>query len=234
MLTLPFDGSYTLLLEGAVGQTGDVAYSFSAHRMPDDVADVQLGDLIDGTLDFPSDIRRYRFTLDAESAVYVDALKPDSSNFRWTLSGPRGFSDTRAMNASDAWANGSAPLYRLAAGTYELVVTAGNNAAGDFQIKLVDAGSGTPLTFGTPVESALGPGSETEVYSFDGTAGQRLFFDRQSLNGYTPYWRLISPGGRQVFGDYFNDIDNLVLKESGRYLLLVAGGIYYYELDQRL
>src|SRR5215471_10749215 len=53
----------------------------------------------------------------------------------------------------------------------------------------------TPLTFGTTYTGALGVPGQTNLYSFTGTAGQRLYLDSLDSDGLPMYATLISPGG---------------------------------------
>src|SRR3546814_18928666 len=52
-----------------------------------------------------------------------------------------------------------------------------------------------------------------------------LFRSRQARSGGSAYWRLIAPNGRQLFVGYFNDIDSMILPDTGTYTLLMEGWI---------
>jgi len=80
------------------------------------------------------------------------------------------------------------------------------------------------------VTGQLTPANETDMYQFNVTAGERLYFDYKSASGstYTPYWRLLDPYGQLVF-----DPDNLsadrespAQTQTGIYTLLIEGRVY--------
>src|SRR3546814_11254917 len=85
--TLEFTGTYTLLLEGEVGQGAVAGYDFAVYptRMQD--ALLPIGERIDSTIAQPGESDRYSFTLDAPARLLFDALSnPAGPN--WTLTGP--------------------------------------------------------------------------------------------------------------------------------------------------
>ena len=50
-----------------------------------------------------------------------------------------------------------------------------------------------------------------------------MFFDQRTVTGGSAYWRLIDPGGRQVFLACFADVAERTLAVTGRYTLLIEG-----------
>src|SRR3546814_6401925 len=89
----------------------------------------------------------------------------------------------------------------------------------------MDLADAPAITPGLPVTGTLSPGSETEAYRFDAEAGDRYYFDRQALSGGSAYWRLIAPNGSQLFVGYFNEIDSMILPDTGTYTLVMGGWI---------
>ncbi len=81
--------------------------------------------------------------------------------------------------------------------------------------------SADPVTPGTPIQASFDPGNQTNVYSFEGHAGDKYFFD--TLTGFDGRWRLIDPAGTQIFSDFYRDQDVKTLALDGTYKLLLEG-----------
>ena len=118
-------------------------------------------------------------------------------------------------------------MLSLPAGDYSLTIHSPIEVTSPYTFRLADLASATPLTPGTPVSGILSPGNETDLYSFNVTAGERFFFDVQARTGQSARWRLIDPLGNVVFNDAFdsaaNMVDTLTLSQLGKYTLLVEG-----------
>src|SRR5207237_7842420 len=68
----------------------------------------------------------------------------------------------------------------------------------------------------------LDPGTEAEVYRFEGVEGQRLFFDGLGPNS-GGNWYLYGPGDEQLGGaNLVNDFE-VTLPQNGTYVLVLAG-----------
>ena len=67
-------------------------------------------------------------------------------------------------------------IFTLPAGDYNLDVSANAGKTGSAEFRLIDTASATALTFGQPVRSDLTPLRETDLYSFEGTAGETIFY----------------------------------------------------------
>lgn len=73
-------------------------------------------------------------------------------------------------------------------------------------------------------------GRESDLFRFDATEGQELFFDAQSSNGGTAYWSLIGPDGSTHFGpqsfDPSLDPARIVVPVTGTYTLMLEGYVH--------
>ncbi|MCP5367599.1 MAG: LEPR-XLL domain-containing protein, partial [Hyphomicrobiales bacterium] len=70
------------------------------------------------------------------------------------------------------------------------------------------------------------PGVETRLYSFDGTAGDQIYFDDVAHSGGTIGYRLFGPGGQLLMGQAgLADIDTFTLAQTGTYVLAIEGRI---------
>ena len=92
-------------------------------------------------------------------------------------------------------------------------------------LNLADA---TPINVSTPVSSTLNPGPETDLYKFNGTAGDILYFDVTARNGGgNAQWSLIDSFGGIVFDGGFSgttsDVGPFALPSTGTYTLMIEG-----------
>src|SRR5262249_32474108 len=100
-LTLPQTGTYTLLVEGSITDTGSGTYTFNAQRVVDSPAPMTLGSTVSGTIGAPGGGGVYTFILPADARLYFDA-QTNTSNLTWSLTGPVGTPvSNRAFTAAD-------------------------------------------------------------------------------------------------------------------------------------
>ncbi|HZR18708.1 MAG TPA: CARDB domain-containing protein [Verrucomicrobiae bacterium] len=223
-------GTYTLLIEGYIGDPGLGTYAFNLQpdgnvsSTPFTGAALTIGTPIIGTLPTGTAVTNYVFTLANAARLCFDVLT--NANFYWSLSGPQGVVvNNRGFPNSDS-ADISDSSLALPAGNYQLSIT---GAAGDYGFELLDFSSATPMTPGVLVSNTLSPADRTVLYQFTGTAGQRLYFNGQPSSGFTyqPYCRLYGPLGNILFFQSVNsDVDTFTLPQSGTYTLTVEGRVY--------
>lgn len=83
-----------------------------------------------------------------------------------------------------------------------------------------------PLTFGAIITSAISEPGEQDAYSFEGAAGQRLYFDALSRGFLSITVRLISPSEAPVWEvNRATSAGPFTLTESGTYRLAVDGAL---------
>lgn len=108
-------------------------------------------------------------------------------------------------------------------GNYLLVVEGSNTSSNvNYSFRLNEPEfTTTSLILGTTVNSNIGTPGEEDFYVFEGTAGQRLYFDGITGNFSVQF---LSPSGQSLF---FNNTDNdqapFSLIESGTYRLRIDG-----------
>jgi hypothetical protein len=183
---------------------------------------------VTGQITSPGQQAIYTFTLAADRQLYFDALLADS-NLYWTLSGPGGtIVSGRQFTSSDA--NRGSPLLSLAAGTYQLTINFGGAETGFYNFRLLDFSAATPITLGTPVNVLLNPGNAANIYKFNATAGERVYFDQLADNG-NAYFRVIDPLGRDLYGAIWHDslpgFGIRTLSLDGTYTIIVDSDVYY-------
>jgi RHS repeat-associated protein len=74
---------------------------------------------------------------------------------------------------------------------------------------------------GTVVSDAIAQPGEVDVWSFSGTAGQRLFFQALAGSSTALHWFLTDPRGTVLFSSDFTNHDTVVLSATGQYFLTV-------------
>jgi YD repeat-containing protein len=231
-LTLSVSGSYTLLVEGAIADTGAGHYTLAVesrgHVPPVPVAGtpLALGQIVDSALSAPGEQQNYTFALTNPAQVYFDALTNDG-RFAWTLSGPAGtVVSGRPFSGSDGRQSQINPVLSLVGGDYVLTVASPVNATGAYRFRLLDLAQATTLTPGKSVSDVLDPGNSTNAYRFDARASDRIFLDVQASSGAAKAaWRLVSPYGDSQLSASFNDVGPQTLPVAGSYTLLVEGYI---------
>ena len=219
-------GTYSLLLEDDLNNPNTKEYSFNFRPMTTTPTEISLGETVTG--DITSD--EYSFSLAEDKSVYFDSLL--NSTYTWTLTNDSGeVVETRKFNVDDN--NVDDPILDLESGDYLLKIT-GLNIAGNynFNIKDIDANA-IAINSEDIVTGNFDPSYETDIYQFDGVAGDRLFFDYHSGHNYDvinkrgTYWRLIDPNGNYLFESGFSrDIKDVTLPETGKYTLLLEDDLF--------
>src|SRR5262249_13730309 len=118
------------------------------------------------------------------------------------------------------------PAIDLIAGNYTLTVDASADHSGTYSFRLLDLVAAEAITQGTPLSGTLDPGSETDLYRFDATAGDQYYFDGRSVISGSVGARLLDPFGRQVWQTSLpGDAETTELGLSGTYTLLIEGAV---------
>src|SRR5262245_21774461 len=82
----------------------------------------------------------------------------------------------------------------------------------------------TPLAFGTTYTRAVGVARHTNLQTFTGTAGPRLYVESLEADGLPISAALLSPGGVVLYqGNDDSDSGPWVLAEGGSYGLVIDG-----------
>jgi RHS repeat-associated protein len=226
--TVTLSGTYSLLLEGFIGELATTSYSFVMQPADTQVAPLSLGALISSSIGVPGESDAYAFSLADSAWIYFDSMLNDN-RFTWQLNGPSG------LVASNQWFNNTEGLITpgfghgmgLPAGAYTFTVDAAGDLTGSYAFRLWDVDGGAAIAPGTPVSGTLAPGNETDLYRFDASAGEELFFDAQARSGLTnARWMLVDAYGNVLFNSSLGqDVDTIKFDLSGTYALLIQGGI---------
>ena len=232
-ITVPSTGTYTLLVENSIydyprsSSFESIDYRFQAEKIAPTV-DLTLGETVTNKLTTDT----YSFSLEDDSLLYFDALL-NNDKFKWSLTDTDGTEivNQRLFTRTDA-NNISNPVLNVSAGDYLLKID-GDDVNVNYAFKLSNLNQAEQLSFGTPIEDTFGEGKTTNLYQFEGTAGEKYFFDYQTIIGSRgssySQWRLIDPEGNEVFDQGFTtDASDITVPSTGTYTLLVENSIYDY------
>jgi uncharacterized membrane protein len=222
--TLGVAGTYLLAVQGYYNNTSPVSYSFQALQPSTNTSAYTLGTTQSGNIAF-GQIDNYTFTGSVGQRLYFDGLS--GANYVYaTLTSPSGAN--AGLNNTDLRSD-VGPITLTEAGTYILSVSSYGGTylgTGAYSFRLLDASSATPLSLGTATSGTLnggpsGVGTSTNLYSFTGAAGQRLYF--HAISGTSGDYYLYGPTGQQVASSYIGSDFAATLPTSGIYLLAVQG-----------
>lgn len=239
------DGTYSLQVKVAStnpNYTGD--YSFRLWAVPpDEVFAIQVGDSITNGVSLPGagnlegpgaqDIYTFQATSGQSAFFRENSVSAAFKGYlQWELKTPGG--QRVFLGYIDSGDQGRVTFPQT--GTYTLTVWCGLNdvtCIGPYSFSILSVPPDTviPIQVGQVISEnvpAAGagrievPGAE-DHYTFQGSAGQSLFFDvlsvESSLGGYLQ-WELSAPGGTKVFTSFFStDVGRKTLPETGTYTL---------------
>ena len=214
--SLTESGTYSLLVTGDDQVTG----TFSFRMLEPGVAPPAPFDTtINGIIAPGLGSTFYQFTGMAGQRLFFDALQ--TASLTWGLYGPNNTFITSAAGFTDLEA--TLPVD----GTY-LLELRGTNAGADvpFQFRMVTPETvTTPLAIGVVTTGTIVEPGETDVFTFAGALGQKVFYDSQQNDFAAIKFRIVSPSGATVL-DKNSDDENfppLTLLETGVYQLIVDG-----------
>ncbi|MEG3928593.1 putative Ig domain-containing protein [Microcoleus sp. T3_D1] len=167
----------------------------------------------------PFETDLYRFDGQAGQYLYFDALDGSWSN-TWTLYGPGG---QTVINRTQALSDFELAL--PGGGEYLLALQGHNGNPANYKFRVVTptwTTASLPIGTPTPANSTISEPGEQDIYTFNGTAGQRLYFDGLADSG-SKNVRLLSPSGVEVFPNISTswNRDLFALLETGTYRAVV-------------
>jgi hypothetical protein len=244
--TLPDAGVYKVrVFTDASNPAWTGGYSFRILPIPpDQTFPLTIGETISNGVPAPGAGRlevagaedRYTFNATAGDLVFFESLIQDAAfkqNLRWQLTRPNGLT-----LFSSFFTNPQGRVLLPDTGPYTLrIFTSGIDSEwfGDYSFRTLAIRPdqtfaytvGTLVTNGTPAVGAgrlEDPGSE-DRYTFDGDAGQIVFFE--SLSQAASFaqnlrWQLLGPAGQTVFSSFFsNPQGRTVLPATGQYTVRI-------------
>jgi hypothetical protein len=219
--TLQETGRHLLTVISASDETAtNGVFKLTFIPVVDTAVNLGLGEIQTGEITSPGQSYRYAFSLAEPKRLHFDVLG-GAGSFEVKLTGPAG---EQALNYGDYYLG--TPWLNLVEGSYELTVRRRNDETGPFSFRLLDFAAATPFTPGESVVTAFTPATATAIRSFNGTWGQRFYFDGQGYtgNGQQPLFQMVSPAGKSILRiGAHSDFNTFTLAESGTYHVLVLG-----------
>ncbi len=221
LVTLTETGTYQLLIQGPVGSANSTGnYSFKlidASAAPT----ISLDTVTNGSLTPGVESDFFRFTATAGQRLVFDAISSVfTANFRIFDPG-----NTQIVGSNIGF---DTEFTAPEAGTYLLEIEGNSTTPVNYSFQLVSPTTTTAaLTLGTPVAGTISELGELDIYTFAGTAGQRLIYDATVNNGTNFLATLTSPSGAVVGSGINGNFDGslVTLTETGTYQLLIQGQV---------
>jgi large repetitive protein len=224
---------------GCLSQQGDLIFLLRKSHAPaigdygfrlldvNTAISIDLGSTITSTLTpgLKSDFYQIRGV--AGQRLYFDSLV-NSTNGSWSLYG------LNKQYLYGASLNNDFEAILTDTGNYLLQIN-GQNANGNvnYSFKVTDVtATSTVLTLGNTVTSKISQAGEQDIYTFTGTAGQRIYYDALANTTalitaqlFSPSGQIFNAGNQSIFDNSDADFDRspITLTESGTYKLVLDG-----------
>jgi Ca2+-binding RTX toxin-like protein len=220
--TLPANGEYLLALQGN-NTLAPINYSFSIITPTITTNAYTLGSTVNSTIAEQGERDIYTFNGGVGQRLFFDSLNSNVAGLNARLVSPSGQVVFNFTTASES----SRPFTLFEAGQYQLIVDdgsdVGGSGSGDYSFRVLDAAAAPLLAFDTPTSGTLTPGNETDIFRINGTAGQRLVFDR-TVGTTGAFWSLYGPSSQLFIANQFLSTDfEVILPANGEYLLVLEG-----------
>ncbi|APZ93100.1 putative Ig domain-containing protein [Fuerstiella marisgermanici] len=233
VITIPADGTYTLLVEGQIRNEEQDTYTINLVPVVSTTQSLTLGSRTNGTLTTPGESAIYTFNLGDDTQLYFDVLTNDS-NILWSLEGPRGEEiDRLRFDRTDSYDRVDASI-DARAGDYRLTIEASGDHVGNYSFALLDllnpahttTVSPNPGTANPSVSITPTPGLDalqSQVFRFTAAAGDELSFVTSVTGSINSYYRVIDANGIVHVPTTYLTTDRLnqTLTAGGTYFLLV-------------
>ena len=232
---LTASGTYTLKLTNT-SSSASGTYDFNMLDLPAAATTLELGSPVSATLSPGSTTVAYSFTATPGQRFFLDNQTTSGNSVNLLLIDPYNNQVTSISSSSDY-----GPFNITNGGTYYVLVDGESTSAVSYGFRLTDT-STVPITFATTINGTVTTATQSDVYSFTGTAGERVYFrDLTDSNGLTgAYWYLYGPTNQYVTESYIGEDLAATLPSNGTYSLVVdnsasySTGTYSFEVFQNV
>ena len=225
-VSIEIDGTYTLLIEGAVNNVDADTYRFNVVPVSQTVQPLTIGSINQGTITRPGDTRTFTFDVPEYGLYYLDSFTSERDLRVELKSQSEVIYSNRPLNDIDSFDQTS--IVALAPGSYEITIDGFGDFISPFSFAFSSVETATEITAGIPVAVELTNPRETKAFRFDAAQGGTVFLDVVSPptgNG-NFYYSLIAPNGDVIsITRGLGDADAVTLPTSGTYTLLVEGRV---------
>jgi protocatechuate 3,4-dioxygenase beta subunit len=219
---LTASGTYTLKLANSSSSSQN--YDFNMLSLPGAATSLALGptQTVTGTLNPGLTTAVYSFLGTAQERIFLDNQTASGVAVNFVLIKPDG-GQMFNINYND-----SGPLSLPESGTYYLLAVGSSSSTLNYGFRLTDTAC-VPLTFGATTSGTVTTATQSDVYSFTGTAGERTYFEELSdSNGYyTAYWYLYGPNNQSITSNWIGGDLTATLPTNGTYTLVVDNNTSY-------
>ncbi len=165
----------------------------------------------------------YSFTGTAGQRLFLDNQTTAGTAVNLLLIDPYNNEVTSIGSSSDY-----GPFSITNGGTYYILVDGQSASAVSYGFRLTDT-STVPISFGTTINGTVTTATQSDVYSFTGTAGERVYFRNLSdTNGVTgAIWYLYGPTNQLITDTYIGYDLAAMLPSNGTYSLVVDNTTSY-------
>ncbi|MDJ0658213.1 MAG: Ig-like domain-containing protein [Crocosphaera sp.] len=219
---LPVDNTYLVVLEG-FNSTAPLDYSFRLET-PNIIPDtLTIGSTVDGTLNNSDEQISYSFEGTKGQRLVIDGLD-NTFNLNLRLVSPSGQSVNSGFNTPILSSFDGNPFSLIETGTYELIVNGSGDVIGDFSFQVLDLATSMNLPLNTEISGTLDPGQETQLFTFEGQAGQTLLLDDLS-SSFGGSYTLYNGGNEFLISTTIGSSSDpsITLTGDGRYFLVLRG-----------
>lgn len=213
--TIVDSGIYTLVIDGNGPTTGDFSFRLlNLATLPALPFDAPITKTL--TPGFSADF--YAFEGIAGQTLYFDGLGANAGG-TWNLFGP----GNENIGGSSIGGDFEITLPRSGAHFLAIAGSAASPVAYSVQVVTFDLPT-NPLVLGSTVNGTLAEPGERDLFTFAGTAGQRLYYDALDRDFESINARLLSPTGTILWEvNHASDRDPITLTQTGSYSLVLDG-----------
>ena len=219
---LTTSGTYTLKLANSSSSSQN--YDFDMLSLPQAATSLALGptQTVTGTLNPGLTTAVYSFLGAAQERIFLDNETASGVAVNFVLIKPDG-GQMFNINYND-----SGPLTLTESGTYYLLAVGASTSPLNYEFRLTDTAY-EPITFGTTTSGTVTTATQSDIYSFTGTAGERTYFEELSdSNGYCgAYWDLYGPKNQYITSNSIGGDLTATLPINGTYTLAVYNNTSY-------
>jgi large repetitive protein len=217
VMTLPYSGTYALV---AAAGANTVSYTNQVNTFSFTTNPLTLGARVTTAIVHPGDQAVYTFTGTTGQRLYYDSRQTNASSCLVSLASPTGGNIFSISSGSDY-----GPLTLPQTGTYSLALSGSGDTTATLSFQLLDLGAASLVNLGTTITDSLSDQTETRLYRFNGTQGQRVKLSSLSGGGNSAIWTLWNLTDRSLgFIPYINtDIGTVTLPATGTYVFGVIG-----------
>ncbi len=222
-IALPVDGEYILALRGKDNINRNVPYTFRIITPETNTASLTLGSnensqIVNGAISEKGEQDIYTFTGSIGQRLSFDTITNGYYTTRAYLYSPSGIT----IFDRDLSEQNVGPFTLTENGTYRLAIDGHGESTDAYSFSMLDVGLNNQIALDTDISGQLDPGQRTHFYQFEGTAGQRLFFD--SLKGVpNTNWDLVGPGNQVLYSTQMSYDFEVALASTGTYTLAIYG-----------